>query len=164
MKAEPSSVYVYRGPSREIPWREIKRAIGAQLESGVTLSLTITCKAIERTAPGKHGDQPLQRDECRAEIAGGASEMHRRATLADVAREAKVSTSTVSRVLNDYGATSHKARAQVAAAMRRIDYRPNEAARIMVQSKRGDAGQSTGIFAISEAPVSLKDETFSKHD
>jgi citrate lyase gamma subunit len=113
------------------------------------LALTITCKAIEKLGPNRNTDVSPQRDEA----AAGESGEHRRPTLADVAREANVSTSTVSRVLNDYGASSQKARARVEAAMRRVDYKPNEAARIMVHSKR----TKQSVFAMTPLHDSAED-------
>lgn len=52
-------------------------------------------------------------------------------TIREVARQAGVSVSTVSRVLNDYPYVSAEARRRVIAAMKRLDYRPDMAARSM---------------------------------
>ncbi|GJD50167.1 HTH-type transcriptional regulator GntR [Methylobacterium crusticola] len=49
-------------------------------------------------------------------------------TLADVAREARVGESTVSRVLRSHGSYSQKTRAQVEAAVARLGYVPNRIA------------------------------------
>ena len=51
------------------------------------------------------------------------------ATLKDVAREAGLTVTTVSRVLNNRGYISDNARQRVAKAMRKLNYRPNELAR-----------------------------------
>ena len=53
------------------------------------------------------------------------------ATIADVAAQAGVGASTVSRVLND-GQVSHRARARVLAAMEELAYRPRASARSLV--------------------------------
>lgn len=52
-------------------------------------------------------------------------------TIREVARQAGVSVSTVSRVLNDYPFVSAEARRRVVAAMEQLDYRPDMAARSM---------------------------------
>lgn len=52
-------------------------------------------------------------------------------TIREVARQAGVSVSTVSRVLNDYPFVSDGVRRRVLAAMERLDYRPDVAARSM---------------------------------
>ncbi|HIW60176.1 MAG TPA: LacI family DNA-binding transcriptional regulator [Candidatus Anaerobutyricum avicola] len=51
------------------------------------------------------------------------------ATLKDVAREAGLTVTTVSRVLNNRGYISDNARRRVAEAMKKLNYRPNELAR-----------------------------------
>ncbi len=51
------------------------------------------------------------------------------ATLKDVAKEAGLTTSTVSRVLNNRGYISDNARKKVDDAMKKLNYQPNEAAR-----------------------------------
>lgn len=144
MKEESIIVYVYRGPDQEVPWREIKRAIAAQLGPNAVLALTITCKAIEKAA--------LVSEET-AEESCAAAELRAPITIADVAREANVSNSTVSKVLNDYTTVSRKTRARVEDAVRRMDYRPNEAARSMVRSRL----TKQSVFAIADAPL-FRDE------
>ena len=57
--------------------------------------------------------------------------MRRTATIADVAAQAGVGASTVSRVLND-GQVSQRARARVVAAMAELEYRPRASARSLV--------------------------------
>lgn len=51
------------------------------------------------------------------------------ATLKDVAKEAGLTTTTVSRILNNRGYISDNARQRVEAAMRKLNYQPNEVAR-----------------------------------
>ena len=48
------------------------------------------------------------------------------ATLKDVARETGLTVSTVSRVLNNRGYISKEAREKVYAAMKKLNYQPNE--------------------------------------
>ena len=49
-------------------------------------------------------------------------------TLKDVARESGLTVGTVSRVLNNRGYISDKAREKVEQAMKRLNYQPNEVA------------------------------------
>lgn len=56
------------------------------------------------------------------------------ATLKDVAREAKLAVSTVSRILNNRGYISEDARNRVQAAMEKLNYQPNELARSLHRS------------------------------
>lgn len=58
-----------------------------------------------------------------------AVQRHKGASLADVAREAGVSTQTASRVANGSDAVREATRKRVLAAMERLDYRPSFAAR-----------------------------------
>jgi len=51
------------------------------------------------------------------------------ATLKDVARETELTVSTVSRVLNNRGYISEETRNKVYAAMKKLNYQPNELAR-----------------------------------
>jgi LacI family sucrose operon transcriptional repressor len=51
------------------------------------------------------------------------------ATLKDVAQEAGLSVTTVSRILNNRGYISSEARQKVSDAMQRLNYQPNEVAR-----------------------------------
>src|SRR5512145_2960524 len=55
-----------------------------------------------------------------------------RATLEDVAREAGVSTMTVSRVVNNTGRISEETRRHVHDVVMRLNYRPSRAARALV--------------------------------
>ncbi len=58
-----------------------------------------------------------------------------RASMADVARLAGVSSQTVSRVANGYAGVTEETRQQVLSAMKELGYRPNSAARAL---KRGE--------------------------
>ena len=58
-----------------------------------------------------------------------------RVTIADVAREAKVSTMTVSRVVNGTGKTSDRTRARVEDAVVQLGYRPNRLARSLTSQR-----------------------------
>lgn len=62
------------------------------------------------------------------------------ATLRDVAREAGLNVSTVSRVLNNRGYISEEARARVDSAMKKLHYRPNEIARSLRTQNSGLIG------------------------
>jgi LacI family transcriptional regulator len=66
----------------------------------------------------------------------------RRPTIQDVAREAGVSTVTVSRVANDPGLVKAATRERVEAAMRRLGYAPNAAA----QSIRANVSRTIGFL------------------
>ncbi|MGL5414912.1 MAG: LacI family DNA-binding transcriptional regulator [Clostridium sp.] len=56
-------------------------------------------------------------------------------TIKDVAREANVATSTVSRVLSDSGRISEKTKKRVNEVIQRLNYKPNELARKLVSNK-----------------------------
>jgi LacI family transcriptional regulator len=64
------------------------------------------------------------------------------ATIRDVAKQAQVSTATVSRVLNNSPAVSQETRRRVQDAIQRLDYRPNPAAR------RLSAGRTNTIAVV----------------
>ncbi len=64
----------------------------------------------------------------------------RPAVMADVARLAGVSHQTVSRVINDSAQVRPATRRRVLAAMDRLDYRPNRAARALVTGRSGMLG------------------------
>ncbi len=57
------------------------------------------------------------------------------ANIKDVAKEAGVSVTTVSRVMNDRGYISEKTRKKVYDAMEKIGYHPNELAKISLGKK-----------------------------
>ena len=61
----------------------------------------------------------------------------RQPVMADVARLAGVSHQTVSRVLNDNPHVREETRERVLSAIRELDYRPNSAARTLVDCARG---------------------------
>ena len=63
-----------------------------------------------------------------------------KATIADVARAANVSSMTVSRVVNNKGATSPATRRRVEAAIAAVGYRPNRLARALIQRKTQTLG------------------------
>jgi DNA-binding LacI/PurR family transcriptional regulator len=63
-----------------------------------------------------------------------------RVTLEDVAREAGVSTMTVSRVVNETGRISEATRQHVKAVIARLGYRPSRAARALVTRKTSMLG------------------------
>lgn len=63
------------------------------------------------------------------------------ASIRDVAKQAGVGVGTVSRVLNDSGYVSEESRAKINAAMKKLDYIPNELARNLYHKK-------TGIIAV----------------
>lgn len=62
------------------------------------------------------------------------------ATLKDVARESGLTVGTVSRVLNNRGYISDKAREKVEEAMKKLNYRPNEVARSLSRSSTNTIG------------------------
>ena len=66
--------------------------------------------------------------------------MSERATMADVAREAGVSSMTVSRVINSKGDVSEATRERVLAAVERLDYRPSGIARGLATQRTGTLG------------------------
>ncbi|ODA71063.1 Lactose operon repressor [Streptomyces sp. AVP053U2] len=70
-----------------------------------------------------------------------------RASMADVARLAGVSSQTVSRVSNGYAGVNEETRRQVLAAMQELGYRPNSAARAL---KRGEF-RTIGVITFSLA-------------
>ncbi|MBX3086260.1 MAG: LacI family DNA-binding transcriptional regulator [Anaerolineae bacterium] len=57
-----------------------------------------------------------------------------RTTIDDVAREAKVSTATISRYLNDPDKVAIQTRAVIAATIQRLQYQPNQAARVLASN------------------------------
>jgi DNA-binding LacI/PurR family transcriptional regulator len=75
------------------------------------------------------------------------------ATLKDVAREAGVSAQTVSNVVNDRAVVSTETRRRVAAAVGRLGYRPNLAARGLRQRRAG----ALGFLVVDPSPRYLAD-------
>ena len=69
------------------------------------------------------------------------------ATIKDVAAEAGLSVGTVSRILNNRGYISPKAREKVESAMRKLKYQPNEIARSLSQSNSSMVGIVPSIFS-----------------
>jgi len=63
-----------------------------------------------------------------------------RVTIRDVARQAEVSISTVSRVLNNPKTVREEKRRRVLEAVKRLGYRPNPAARSLLKKKTGGLG------------------------
>jgi LacI family transcriptional regulator len=61
-------------------------------------------------------------------------------TIKDVAREARVSVATVSRVFNDSGPVSENARQRIREVAERLRYVPNSAARSLITSKTNTVG------------------------
>ncbi len=61
-------------------------------------------------------------------------------TIRDVAREAKTSVSTVSRILTGRGPVAEKTRRRVLEAIERLGYKPNALARGLVQKRTGTIG------------------------
>ncbi len=87
--------------------------------------------------------------------------VRRTAVMADVAKLAGVSHQTVSRVINDSAHVRPETRDRVLAAMRRLDYRPNLAARALVTGRSRTLGvvsfdttlhgPASTLFAIEQA-------------
>jgi LacI family transcriptional regulator len=75
----------------------------------------------------------------------------KRPTLVDVAREAGVGTTTVSRIINGGHYVDAGTMARVQAVMKRLEYQPNQAARAL----KGDRSHTLGLIV-----PSLKDEFF----
>jgi DNA-binding LacI/PurR family transcriptional regulator len=101
-------------------------------------------------------------DGAAASATDAAPETRRRtAVMADVARLAGVSHQTVSRVINDSAHVRPETRRRVLAAMRRLDYRPNPAARALVTGRSRTLGvvsfdttlygPASTLFAIEQA-------------
>lgn len=75
------------------------------------------------------------KDRARTRTGKRTAPRTQRASMADVARLAGVSSQTVSRVSNGYEGVTEETRQQVLAAMNELGYRPNSAARAL---KRGE--------------------------
>jgi DNA-binding LacI/PurR family transcriptional regulator len=81
------------------------------------------------------------------------SDSKRKATIRDVAKNAGVSISTVSHVLNGTRFVEEKTRSRILASVRKLDYRPNQFAR----SLRGAGSKTLGLI-ISD----IREDFFSK--
>ncbi|BDR58881.1 LacI family DNA-binding transcriptional regulator [Xylocopilactobacillus apicola] len=86
--------------------------------------------------------------------------------LADVAKKAGVSPTTVSRVINNYGAISQKTRSKVHEAMKELNYQPNSLAR----SLQGKKTQLIGLIFPSitnpfyaELIATIENQLFKNH-
>ncbi|WP_104167754.1 LacI family DNA-binding transcriptional regulator [Arthrobacter sp. SX1312] len=75
---------------------------------------------------------------------GSSSSRRKDATVADVAREAKVSKAQAARALGAYGAVSDEVRSRVLAAAAALEYRPNEVARSMNTGRSKTLGVVVG--------------------
>lgn len=107
-------------------------AIKAHAERNSVLTLTMTCDVACEPSPIGQADRPSLREENLAVASeAGFEKKGKPPTLADVAREAKVSTVTVSRVVNGHSSVNPTLRTRVEDAMKRLSYTPNEAARSM---------------------------------
>ncbi len=127
-KDRPSVLYIFRGSRDTIPWSEIKRVLVAEFGRDSALTFTVTCS-------GMDGGVLPQIPTDVATPAAGPTEPSKRPTLAEVAREASVSTTTVSRVINEPWTASEDVRRRVDAAIERLGYQPNETARSLVRRK-----------------------------
>jgi DNA-binding LacI/PurR family transcriptional regulator len=95
------------------------------------------------------------------DTSGTRNVVRRTAVMADVAKLAGVSHQTVSRVINDSAHVRPETRDRVLAAMRRLDYRPNPAARALVTGRSRTLGvvsfdttlygPASTLFAIEQA-------------
>ncbi|MFC6673731.1 LacI family DNA-binding transcriptional regulator [Marinobacterium aestuariivivens] len=72
-----------------------------------------------------------------------------RITIADVAREAGVSRTTVSHALNDRGQVDPKTRARVKQIARDLGYRPN------LRAQRLRTGKANSIALVSSMPFAV---------
>jgi LacI family transcriptional regulator len=70
-------------------------------------------------------------------------------TQSDVARVAKVSTGTVSRVINDQPQVSEKAKRKVQEAIKQLGYRPNKSAQALVKGET----KNILLLCIDESPI-----------
>ena len=74
------------------------------------------------------------------------------ATIYDVARAAKVSPKTVSRVLNGDAPVGAETRAAVEAVMAALGYVPSNAARTLRSNRSGLVGLITGAISLAAEP------------
>ena len=78
-----------------------------------------------------------------------------KATIADIAREAQVSVTTVSRFINgNYGKMSAATKSRIQETVDRLDYRPNASARRMRQ-------QNTHVVGVVVADICVRLDTMS---
>jgi LacI family transcriptional regulator len=77
------------------------------------------------------------------------------ATIYDVARIAKVSSKTVSRVLNGDAPVNRETRKAVEAAISQLNYVPSSAARTMRSNRSGLIGLVTGAISVAPQPTEL---------
>lgn len=127
-KDRPSVLYIFKGSRDSIPWSEIKRVLVAEFGRDSALTFTVSCSGIDRDL--------LPQAASSNELPGSSvPEPNKRATLADVAREASVSITTVSRVINEPWTAREEVRRRVVAAIQHLNYRPNETARSLVRRK-----------------------------
>ena len=92
-------------------------------------------------------------------MSGDGGERVRPASIRDVARLAAVSHQTVSRVLNDHPSIRDATRERVLAAMRTLDYRPNQAARALASSRTnllGILSATVGEYGTTSAIVTME--------
>ena len=75
------------------------------------------------------------------------------ATIYDVARVAKVSPKTVSRVLNGDAPVGRETRVAVEAAIAQLGYVPSNAARMMRSNRSGLVGLITGAISTTQEPT-----------
>ena len=131
-------VYVFHGPCREIPWEKIKYALGARSNAEAVLSVTINCETVALSvgrlatlyAMPSDGDEKSRSTRQNGACAGD------RPTMRDVAREARVSGSTVSRYLRNDQCVSAGVAKRIRAAVDRLGYQLNESASNIAQRKR----------------------------
>lgn len=86
-------------------------------------------------------------------------------TLNDVAREANVTVTTVSRMLNNHGNVSEKTRKKIYSAMKKLNYQPNEIARSLAKRRSSFIGlivPSAAQFFFSEL-IQHVEATASQH-
>ncbi len=127
-KDRPSVLYIFKGSRDSIPWSEIKRVLVAEFGRNSALTFTVTCSGIDKDS--------LPQAAASNELAGShAAEANKRPTLVEVAREAGVSITTVSRVIHEPWTAREEVRQRVDAAIEQLGYTPNETARSLVRRK-----------------------------
>jgi len=93
-----------------------------------------------RYSAGASSQPAIQSGYLRSVREGGKSSLRdkeeRKPTIIDVAKEARMGVMTVSRVINDHPGVRPKTKSRVMAAINRVGYRPNEAARILKGARR----------------------------